>query len=463
VQTLALGDYQLQFGQGLVAGTGFKITKTADVTDIVNGGRMIKPYTATNENLFFRGAAATIGKTNWTVSGVFSAKRIDGNLGQLDTLGNPFGDFVTTVNSDGYHRTMGEIEKKHTVGQLIFGGNAEYQLKSFNAGLSALHTHLSEDIEPLPQPYNLYYFRGNELTNASFHFNWAKSNFNWFGEGALSRPGGNGFLSGIVLSVDPKVDLTLLYRHYDKDFHTFYSNAFSENSLPENEAGMYSGITFRINSHWRFDGYADLYHQPFVAYQLDAPSDSKAYLAQLSFTPSKTLLVYARFNDEYDQRNFLEGNPTAFITNTRRADFRLHLSAQASPNVTLRSRAEWVRFTETNQKPGIGFMAYQDVVYTNLIKHWDLTARFSLFDVNDYDARIFVYEDNVLYDYTYTTLNNRGIRWYILAHYRFFRGLDAYARVAQTYYDDLNTIGSGADAISSNHKTEITVEMKYVF
>lgn len=463
VQAVALGDYQLQFGQGLVAGTGFKITRTADVDNIVNGGRMIKPYTATNENTFFRGIATTVGKNNWSLSGFFSSKKIDGNLGQIDTLGNPFGDFVTTINSDGYHRTVNEIEQKHTVGQLIFGGNAEYQLKTLDLGITALHTHFSENIQPAPLPYNTFYFKGNELSNASFHFTWARSNFNWFGEAAISNPGGTGILSGIIISVDPKIDLTILYRHYDKDFHTLYSNAFSENSLPENEAGLYSGITFRLTPKWRFDGYSDLYHQPYVAYSLDAPASSKAYLAQLTFTPSKTVQLYARFNDEYDERNLLTGDPTALIADTRRADFRINFTSQASPTVLLRSRAEWVRFTETAQKPGKGFMAYQDVAYTHPPGNWDVTVRFSLFDVNDYDARIFVYEDNVLYAYSFNTLSNRGIRWYVLAHYRLSRGLDAYARLAQTFYDDLNAIGSGADAINSNHKTEITVEMRYIF
>src|SRR5690606_16535788 len=60
LKALALGDYQAQFGQGLVfwngLGFGGKSSFTMNVKRNATG---LMPYTSVNENLFMRGAAAT--------------------------------------------------------------------------------------------------------------------------------------------------------------------------------------------------------------------------------------------------------------------------------------------------------------------------------------------------------------------------------------------------------------------
>ncbi|MGX7836064.1 hypothetical protein ACWKSR_13010, partial [Campylobacter fetus subsp. venerealis] len=63
-----------------------------------------------------------------------------------------------------------------------------------------------------------------------------------FGESALSQSGGKGQVLGFVSSLSKQVDFSLLWRKYDKDYHSFYANAFAESTRPVNEQGVYSGI-----------------------------------------------------------------------------------------------------------------------------------------------------------------------------------------------------------------------------
>jgi len=44
-------------------------------------------------------------------------------------------------------------------------------------------------------------------------------------------------VAGILTSLTPKFDVSLVYRKFDKNFYSFYSNAVAENSIPQNESG----------------------------------------------------------------------------------------------------------------------------------------------------------------------------------------------------------------------------------
>jgi hypothetical protein len=63
LKKLVLGDYTLQFGQGLTLWSGFSFGKGPDVTSVAKKDLGLRPYNSTNEYSFFRGASATINLT----------------------------------------------------------------------------------------------------------------------------------------------------------------------------------------------------------------------------------------------------------------------------------------------------------------------------------------------------------------------------------------------------------------
>ena len=60
IKTAVLGDYKLEFGQGLTLWSGMSFGKSPDAVNIMKRGRGIMRYGSTNENEFFRGQAAQI-------------------------------------------------------------------------------------------------------------------------------------------------------------------------------------------------------------------------------------------------------------------------------------------------------------------------------------------------------------------------------------------------------------------
>jgi hypothetical protein len=61
IKALAVGDYHVQFGQGLTFWSGLAFGKSTNILSTKKNALGIRPYASVDENLFLRGAAATIG------------------------------------------------------------------------------------------------------------------------------------------------------------------------------------------------------------------------------------------------------------------------------------------------------------------------------------------------------------------------------------------------------------------
>jgi hypothetical protein len=140
------------------------------------------------------------------------------------------------------------------------------------------------------------------------------------------------------------------------------------------------------------------------------------------------------------------------------------MTYKASKSFTLRARAEWSSFNNQDlDKPQRGFIVYQDVIYKQMAVPISFTFRYLLFNVDDFNARIYVYENDVLYAYSIPAFQNRGSRYYLVARYTLSRNLDVYARYAQTIFDNVSIIGSGLEEINGNSRSEIKLSVRLKF
>ncbi len=459
---LALGDYALNAGQGLLLGAGFGVNKSSFVTTIKNNGRFLWPYTSINEFQFFRGVAATFGWGKLQMSAFGSSRKVDANVVSTDILSDEL--IITSLKTNGLHRTRSELADKHALGLRMAGLHSQYTHRRGTAGIVALHNALSHALEPDVEPYNQFYFRGSSLSNVGAYFDYSIANLNLFGEGALSFPGGKGLVAGMLTSLHPRIDVALLFRNYDRDFTTLYQRAFSESSEPKNESGLYGGLVVRVSRQLTLQTYADAYHRPWLSFRADAPSRGNDLLAQLTYKPHKMLEMYVRWKDERKQQNAATSElPVDFLTEERRTSLRLHVSYKITPSVQLRSRLEWVYFQQEGMSPQRGFLAYQDIIWQQLGMPLQLKGRFALFDASDYDARVYAYENDVLYVYSVPAFYHTGMRSYLVVRYDVLRSVSLWVRWASTYYTSLKTIGSGLNAVQGPWKHEIKTALRLQF
>ena len=89
--------------------------------------------------------------------------------------------------------------------------------------------------------------------------------------------------------------------------------------------------------------------------------------------------------------------------------------------------------------------------------------RLAYFDVQDYGARIYAYENDVLYQFSVPAFNNRGFRTYLNIRYRIIKGIDFWLKASNTHYTNISEISSGPNAVIGNNLTEVKMQLRFKF
>ncbi len=459
LKNFTLGDYHLEFGQGLTLWTGLAFGKSSDVFSVKKAGRGIKPNTSVNENLFMRGAATTLKAGSFEITGFYSNKKIDANIGERNTVNNEI-SFITSIQESGYHRTLSEIENRKSLTETVYGGNISFRRNIFIIGATAFKTKLGSSLLQGEQPYKKYYFSGDENFNFGVDFNILIGKLNFFGEFSGSENGGYAGLAGLLANLNPRLTLIFLYRNYQKNYQNLYSNAFSESSYNCNESGMYAGILFKLAKNITFSGYADHYNFPWIKYRIDAPSFGNEYLAQINFHISGNSELYVRYRQENKKINSGDELNMPKIIDKKKQIVRVNFSYNIFPSVLLTNRVEYLLNKKGNNPELHGYLIYQDVFIRPENKPFGISLRYALFDTDTYDERIYAYEADVLYSFSVPAYYYKGSRFYLILKYKITGWLDFWLRFSQTYYNGRASIGSGPNKIEGNTRSEIKAQIR---
>jgi hypothetical protein len=192
-----------------------------------------------------------------------------------------------------------------------------------------------------------------------------------------------------------------LQRTISKSYQAVNGNAFTENAYPTNETGFYSGVSIRPKPSWRIDAYADIFKFPWLKYLVDAPSRGSDYLVQLFFAPNKQLEIYSRFRNETKQQNQRDNSTvTNFLVSAPRQSWRTQIGYKINTAITIRNRIEMLWYKQNVQNPNKGFLSFVDVLYKPMLSSFSGVVRLQYFETDNYDSRIYAYENDVLYSYS---------------------------------------------------------------
>lgn len=461
IRAVAVGDYSAAFGQGLILNNGFGYGKSPSTMDIKRGGgRSLSPFTSVNEASFFRGAGVTLslGKS-WETSIFISKKRRDANT----DAENPE-QRVTSLLLAGTHRTTDEISDERSLGQLTGGWSAKRQFKRGHLAANAVYDRLDKELFRSTQPYNLFQFRGDRLFNTSLDYAWRMRGLHFFGETGWSANGAIATINGLVSGLDPRVDLSLLMRHYPPHFQTLHGTPFAE-TAGANETGLYMGVEVRPFRMLKISGYFDIWKHPWLRFQTDEPSGGYEWLLRLTFFKKRKWEAIWQLRGESKERNdpFHTGK-----TNTlgyREVLFsRLHVNIQLTKSLEWRTRIEMGRFTsEGSPAVQTGMLFYQDLLFKPLGFPLSFTTRFGLFDTDSYEVRFYAYENGLLYNFSIPAYSDRGKRFYFNARYKGIRNLTLEARYAAWFYPGNQQIGSGVNATPGQLRSEAGILINWSF
>jgi hypothetical protein len=463
-KTITLGDFQASFGQGLVFGAGYTFGKGAETVPTVRRSSLgLLPYTAGVEGGFYRGLGLTRQEKLWQSSLFFSSVGRDARLSlAADSLENQQ-TFISSLPQAGLHRSPSELATKSQMRETSLGANVHLAPTSRNwsAGINVLHTELSHPWIRRPTTYNQFEFAGqrNQVGSAYGNYTWKNSFF--FGETALSSSGGRGSVLGLISSLSKTVDFSLLWRKYDRDFHSFYATAFSESTRPINERGLYLGLQIRPTPKLKLNAYYDTFSFPWLKFRTYAPSQGYEWLGRLSYQPSKTLSSFVQFRQEYKSRNSSEQQakaPSYQLSPLLKSNLTASLELELPPTLQLRSRVLWNQVVWEGKKT-LGWMLLQEISYRkNKLK---FTGRVALFDAQTFDNRLYAYEQNAVGTFAIPSFAGKGSRRYLLVTAKLHPKLTAYFRIAQTTYINQEQISSGLQAIQGTKQTDTVFLLRY--
>ena len=417
VRTVALGDYGVNWGQGLINYTGFGTGKGAFVMDVQRNARWLIPHASVREQGFFRGAAAVAELGPVKVMGMASRTRPDGGIDTLDALTGEI-EFAS-FRLGGLHRTPNEVAGRRSNTATSLGGAVGVEASWGRVSAHYLEHRFDVPFAPGEPLYQTFNFEGDRLRNASLAWQTFLGPLSWFGEAAADGNRETALLTGVQLGLDRRTDVSVVYRRYSAAYRTLYNNVFGTSRRPENEEGLYFGLRMALAPRWTLQGFGDLYRHPFARFRLSRPSVNQDALLRLTYERRRRYGVYvqARYRDSERDLSRAESGRLRTVLPFRRASVRLQGQLSFSKALTLRTRVEFAR-SEEQGAVSEGTVVYQDLLWKPRGRDVSATARIALIDTDDYASRIYAFENDLLYRFRIPAYYGQGYRSYLNVRYR---------------------------------------------
>ena len=230
IKNLSAGNFQANFGQGLVIGSPFKMGKSRWMSSGMNAREGVRKFSSIGDDYqSFHGIGTTLRFAWAEVSAMYS---ID--------------------------------QQKDSAWHHLVGVNVTGKWKKLKVGISAIENLYSDSTN------------AQSVVGINARYNWGRVDL--WGEVAATQSvrWGWGGIVGMNFTPISDVNLLALYRYYSPNFDNPYAYAFSEKSRLNDENGFYLGVDVRTFAKWRLAAYVDAFREGYDV------------MAQADFIPNKT-------------------------------------------------------------------------------------------------------------------------------------------------------------------------------
>ena len=384
MKTVVVGNYQASFGYGLVVGSPFKRGKSAYIQSTATTDEGLKKYSSVGDSYnYFHSVGATARVSRWAdVSAFYSLRK-----GKEDAWNH-----VVGVNATGrWNRLKVGITAVETI---------EATSSQFRERSQASYSLEVKDDESKRRATS-----GVMGVNAR----WNMGKVDIWGEVATSH--GNKWGVGVITGVRyrPISDLNLLaiYRYYSPEFDNVYANSLCSWSRMKDEHGGYLGVEYNRLRNWQLSAFGDVWKTGFET------------MAQADFIPQKDYRMHTRFRvkrkDEKDTYSLRWNMVYEFG--------QWKMKTQADGNM-VQAKGVWT----------YGWSVLQDVEYRFSKVPIVLQLRAQAFDAREWNNRVYIYENDVLYAYAIPFVYGLGGRFWLNARYKINDMFSLYLRVSETIY-----------------------------
>ena len=429
-----VGDFALEFGQGLAVWSPYGFSKGSDATNSVSKrARDFIAYSSSDENNFFRGIASTLKFNSITLSSFYSQNKIDATLKGSNLISNLY--------FSGYHRTEKELLKKDNIAVTNYGASIKLDL-SDNFDFSLLYfTSIFDKSFYFKNKFSLY---GNNFSFISAAYNFYSDNISMSGEFSYNRTS-VALINNIYLSLNKSLSFVTSVRSYPRNYFNIYSQGFGESNNTQNELGFYNGIKWKTVVGI-FNVYYDIFKHPVSSFLSVQPSNGNDFLFFYKYKFQNGIQTDFKFKTETKEKDY-SGSSRIITTNEIKSSYRFELNYKLTKNFYGKNRFEYVRFDFANIHEN-GFLTFQDLKFWG--NYFSIIARIIFFKTDSYNSRIYEFENNHHGLLTNLPMYGNGFRWYFILNFRPIPQLKISARYSETYKPDVKSLGSGLGEIKGN-------------
>jgi len=456
IKRIVVGDFQAQFGQGLALWSSLAFNKSAMTLNAQRFGRGLLSSSGVNENRYFRGIGTTIDLSLVDVTVFYSQKRVDASIS------NQHDDAFSSLQQSGLHRTPSEIASRKALGINSFGGNIHVSRGLYSVGATAVVNQLDAPVIPPEQLVRRNQFTGQHRRNASLDYKWLFRGVQLYGETAVNEQGAFAMANGVYVNLNKHLVFNLHHRDISATYDALYMAPFSETqSSGSGERGTYLGMQWNHRKGITTNAYADHHQFRWLRFRASAPTTGSDYLWQTTFPINKSTRTYSRIRLQKRDINGEDLEKTRPMAIEQRLSIRQHISHKKDDQWEFASRIEFSRHM-LDATAKTGWLLFQDIRYRMPQKGMLFTLRYALFDTDDFDARIYAYEHDVLYAFSIPAYFNRGSRFYMVYKWQITHKIAMWFRYAQTYYYQTESIGSGLNRIDGNRMDDVRLQLRIV-
>lgn len=453
LKALAVGNYRLSFGQGLVISTDYLMGKTIYASSFNNRSSGIKKHSSTDEYNYFRGIAATVALTkHWDISGFYSHRSLDGVITNEE---------ITSIFKTGLHRSQKEADKKHLFTLQLTGGNVSYQQNRIRLGITGIYYVFNRPYEPELTGYSKYNLHGNNFYNLGIDYAYRWHRFSFQGETAIGKQGWAS-LNRFQYSPVQDVQLMLIHRFYSYNYWAMFAHSFGEGSTTQNEQGYYLGLETSPFAYWKFFASFDLFSFPWKRYRVNKPSRGMDGLIQATFTPRTYLSMELKYRYKQKERDWT-GSKGMLTLPIFHHQFRYRLNYSFKDVFSSRTTLDYNHFHSQDRAADIGYQVTQMISSQLPWARLFADVQGSYFFTDSYDSRVYAAEKGLLYTFYTPSFQGRGFRCSVRLRYELNKHWLFITKFGETVYLDRNEIGSGNDLIRGNKKADVQMQLRIKF
>ena len=377
---------------------------------------------------------------------------------------------ISTIITNGYHRTVTETERRNATSQTVAGGSLVYTSLPLRIGLNIVHTHLGDSLIPSKkQLYRRYYPEGKDFTDVSLSYSLTTPKLQFSGETALGKASTyqEQEKAGIAVATanalrwlfHPQWTAFALHRYYGYRHTSLLGRSFGDVSNCQNENGIYAGVTTTAVRNLTLSAYLDCAYHPWARYGYQSSSRSwDTYLSAAYERKSLSATIRYRYREQaitasgtaFPQfSSNIDGTAQHTLRSTVRYSFGHFLSASQLQGTFLPTSDDWGYLISE----GLGFQSGR----------WSLWLSLTYFHTSDYISRLYMTDRSITYGATSCMLYGQGLRTNLLTKFSIAKGLQASVRCNILHYFDRDHISSSYQQIDSSSQTDLYFQLNWKF